>query len=112
MHLKNFSVLTDDEGEIGLSPAYDLVATSIALPRDKEELALPIRGKKRNLQRNDFLYLAKHYEIHAKATENSFARIQEKSKMVDGLVAKSFLPQNLKDLYVKGFNKRRKSIFS
>jgi len=51
MHLKNFSLVTR-EGKIELSPAYDLVNTTIALRNVSEEIALPIAGKKRNLSRS------------------------------------------------------------
>jgi serine/threonine-protein kinase HipA len=50
MHLKNFSLIRR-EGKIELSPAYDLVNTTIALPNATEEIALPLGGKKRNLTR-------------------------------------------------------------
>ena len=56
MHLKNWSLLSR-AGRIALSPAYDLLNTSIVLKNPQEETALPIRGRKRN--RHDLLdYLA------------------------------------------------------
>ena len=58
MHLKNWSLLSR-AGRIALSPAYDLLSTSIVLKNAQEETALPIRGRKRNLNRRDLLdYLA------------------------------------------------------
>lgn len=40
-HLKNFGVLYDDvEGEAHLTPAYDLVTTSVYLPKDRMALTL------------------------------------------------------------------------
>ena len=48
MHLKNFSIITRDN-KIELSPAYDLLNTTIVLPNEPEEIALPLAGKKRNL---------------------------------------------------------------
>lgn len=48
MHLKNFSLITRDN-KVELSPAYDLLNTTIVVPRTQEEIALPIAGKKRNL---------------------------------------------------------------
>lgn len=58
MHLKNWSILSRS-GRIALSPAYDLLNTSIILKNPQEETALPIRGRKRNLNRRDLLdYLA------------------------------------------------------
>ena len=58
MHLKNWSLLSRS-GRIALSPAYDLLNTSIVLKNPQEETALPIRGRKRNFNRRDLLdYLA------------------------------------------------------
>lgn len=58
MHLKNWSILSRS-GRIAMSPAYDLLNTSIILKNPQEETALPIRGRKRNLTRRDlFDYLA------------------------------------------------------
>ena len=58
MHLKNWSLLSRS-GRVALSPAYDLLNTSIILKNPQEETALSIRGRKRNLNRSDLLdYLA------------------------------------------------------
>jgi len=51
MHLKNYSVIILD-GKVELTPAYDLLNSSIVLRGDPEEIALPIKGKKKNLTRN------------------------------------------------------------
>ncbi|MGF1584802.1 MAG: HipA domain-containing protein [Bacteroidales bacterium] len=48
MHLKNYSVITRNN-KTELSPAYDLLNSSIVLKGDVEEIALPLKGKKRNL---------------------------------------------------------------
>jgi serine/threonine-protein kinase HipA len=45
-HLKNFGIVYDDvQGEARLAPAYDLVTTSVYLPRDS--LALTLNGSTR-----------------------------------------------------------------
>lgn len=54
MHLKNFSVIRK-ENVISLSPAYDLLNTTIAVSRPKEELALSLNGKKNRLKRQDIV---------------------------------------------------------
>lgn len=51
MHLKNFSIINRN-GKIELSPCYDLVNTTIEYKSPIEEIALPLRGKKKNLTRN------------------------------------------------------------
>ena len=58
MHLKNWSLLSRS-GRVTLSPAYDLLNTSIILKKPQEETALSIRGRRRSLNRSDLLdYLA------------------------------------------------------
>ncbi len=57
MHLKNFSVYTDGN-QVKLTPAYDLVNTTIAMESPQEELALSLRERKRNFKKTDFLSYA------------------------------------------------------
>ena len=55
-HVKNFSLLTDKKGVVKLSPAYDLVNTSVIYPDGKlasGELALTLNGKKQGLTREE-----------------------------------------------------------
>ncbi len=52
-HLKNFSLIRLGD-KIELSPAYDLVNTTIALEEAQEEMALPLMGKKRKFNRDTF----------------------------------------------------------
>ena len=44
MHLKNFSLLKDENKEYNLCPAYDLVASELVVEGDDEELALNLNG--------------------------------------------------------------------
>ena len=48
MHLKNFSLYRPKKA-YQLTPAYDLLNVAIANPKDKEEMALSINGKKSRL---------------------------------------------------------------
>jgi serine/threonine-protein kinase HipA len=54
MHLKNFSLVVRN-GVVGLAPGYDLLNTTLVLENAAEESALPLRGKKRKLTRNDWV---------------------------------------------------------
>jgi serine/threonine-protein kinase HipA len=45
MHLKNYSVIRDDE-MVRLAPCYDLLNSTLVLKRGTEESALPLGGKK------------------------------------------------------------------
>ena len=57
MHLKNFS-LYEAAVKIRLTPAYDLLNAAIINPKDDEELALTLNGRKKKLQREDFIKAA------------------------------------------------------
>ena len=54
MHLKNFSLIREPDGEWRLSPAYDLVPVKIVLPSDADDLALTLNGGNRHLAEKDF----------------------------------------------------------
>jgi serine/threonine-protein kinase HipA len=53
MHLKNFSMWLSDQLWT-LSPAYDLLNVKIILPKDKEDMALMLGGKKMNFSKDYF----------------------------------------------------------
>ena len=55
MHLKNFSLYEPIDGTMRLTPAYDMLNAVILNPKDDEELALTLNGKKRKLKRSDFI---------------------------------------------------------
>ncbi len=99
MHLKNFSLLTTSENQIVLSPAYDMLCTKIALPEDKDEIALTVNAKKRKLKRSDFNSLATNLKIPAKARENSYERIASKINEAINFIELSFLPVKIKEDY-------------
>jgi serine/threonine-protein kinase HipA len=54
MHLKNFSIWMQ-EGVVSLTPAYDLLNSTLVLENAKEESALPLQGKKRKLTKELWL---------------------------------------------------------
>lgn len=55
MHLKIFSLFEPHDGNIRLIPAYDMLNAAILNPKDDEELALTLNGKKKDLKRSDFI---------------------------------------------------------
>ncbi|RZL45897.1 MAG: type II toxin-antitoxin system HipA family toxin, partial [Pedobacter sp.] len=73
MHLKNFSLLLDND-RWSLSPAYDLLNVAIVNPEDKEELALTLEGKKKKLGVEHFQYLGNKLELNSKQINNVFKR--------------------------------------
>lgn len=101
MHLKNFSLIRFDNGDVALSPAYDLVSTKLAMPEDLEESALTINGKKNRLKRTDFDELATKLGIPAKSSERVYAKFVKKQNALLEVVGQSFLPDEMKLEYAK-----------
>ena len=64
-----------------LSPAYDLVNTALVNPADNEEMALTLNGKKRKIQKQDFIVAMDGFKITEKQQQNIF------NKMGKGLPA-------------------------
>jgi serine/threonine-protein kinase HipA len=84
-HLKNFSVLyAQPEGEITLAPAYDLISTSLYMPRDK--LALTMNDSKDYPDRARLIKFIRH--VTGKS-ERSAANIIEQVIEGFGALAKS-----------------------
>jgi serine/threonine-protein kinase HipA len=100
MHLKNFSLIRSVEGLVTLAPAYDLIATKLAMPADPEEVALTINGKKRNLRRSDFEAFADTLGINDKVRRSSFEKFAEGYESARALVGKSFLSKSLREAYL------------
>lgn len=99
MHLKNFSLMTKETGEIGLSPAYDLVSTRLMPINDDEEMALTVNGKKSRLAREDFEKMGEILKIQGKAVENSFERLGRAVPKIKSIVSTSFLSADFKKRY-------------
>lgn len=99
MHLKNFSLLEQAGLGITLSPAYDLVNTTLVNPVDNEELALNLNGKKKKIKKQDFVAAMKSQYLDEKQQLNIFNKmIKALPKWVE-LIDKSFLSDEFKDRY-------------
>jgi serine/threonine-protein kinase HipA len=100
MHLKNFSLINSGIGW-HLSPAYDLLNVNLINEMGTEETALTIRGKKRKLQRQDFLELGESYKLTSAQIRNAFEHILESEKRMTEFVEISFLSDELKTKYIE-----------
>lgn len=99
MHLKNFSLYNIAKGEYVLTPAYDMLSTTLVMPEDTEELALTLNGKKRKINKGDFIKSITSSGIEEKVIENiskKFGRII--TKWFD-LIENSFLPKSMQKQY-------------
>lgn len=99
MHLKNYSLLTNHEGIVGLAPAYDLVATKLIIPQDTEETALTINGKKSRIKMKDFETFAETIQLPKKSFENIIGRFQQKLQLALLELSNSFLSETSKLAY-------------
>lgn len=109
MHLKNFSLITRGE-KVELAPAYDFLNTTIALKAAKEELALPVKGKKSKLTRNDLLnYFARErLQINEKVLGDVLSRFAVSIPSWQELLDHSFLSANARQKYAALLDERRK----
>lgn len=101
MHLKNFSLI--DRPGLGyvLAPAYDMVATSLIVKGDNEELALHLNGKKRKIQRRDFNAMFDLFTMDSRSVENALNKFHRALPQWDDFLGKSFLPGEMKDRYIQ-----------
>jgi serine/threonine-protein kinase HipA len=106
MHLKNFSVIRHDL-KVELSPAYDLLNSTIIL-NSQEEIALPLGGKKNKLRKDDFFgYFAKErLGLTPKSIEQTVTRIVNVFPEWIDLIQKCFLSNHMKTQYIDLLNER------
>jgi serine/threonine-protein kinase HipA len=101
MHLKNFSIIVRDD-KVELAPGYDLVNSTLVLTAPKEELALPLHGKKRNITRKD---LIQYFAIERLGiSERACMAIVDECKACvpkwESLIHRSFLPEKDQKRYL------------
>ena len=97
MHLKNFSLIENAPGarKYFLSPAYDMLPVNLVMPEDKEELALTLNGKNRNLRRNDFLKFAESNGIQATTAKRMINKLLSFRESYLQACRDSFLPEDM-----------------
>ena len=95
-HMKNFSLLTSRDGNIALSPAYDLVSSRLVIPNEADELALTINGKRNHLGRTDLLAFAKHMEIEPSYADTRLQDLLDLRSKFGEMIASSTLSQPLR----------------
>lgn len=103
MHLKNFSMWQTDQGW-ALSPAYDLLNVKIILPKDKEDTALLLGGKKMNFNKGYFDRLGVVLKLNEKQVNGVYKRLQKWLPKANQLIKKSFLSNDLKTEYIERVN--------
>ena len=112
MHLKNFSIINND-GKIELSPCYDLLNTTIEIKNPDEEIALPLRGNKKNLTQNMLIkYFGKEKcEITDKVIDRVLETIISAVPQWRDLIDISFMSPDMKIKYMDLLNSRLIRVF-
>jgi len=106
MHLKNFSLLSQQEGSPELSPAYDLLNVAIVNPEDTEELALTLNGKKRRISRKDFVEAASRSDVSEKVLDGLIGHFKQCLPAWERKIDESFLSDEMKTDYKELIFKR------
>ncbi len=109
MHLKNFSIITEN-GKVKLSPSYDLLNTTIEYRKPEDEIALPLRGNKKHLTRNMLInyFGIERCELTSRSVEKVLETISSAVPKWKELVNISFLSKAMKDKYLDLLDARLK----
>ncbi len=111
MHLKNFSLITRD-GITTLSPAYDLLNTTIVLPGAAEEMALPLHGKKHNLRKKDLLeyFAVDRLQLNKVIIEKTLNELSLAIPRWHKFIQHSFLSKPMQEKYLHLLDSRVKRL--
>ncbi len=112
MHLKNYSLYAPDGDAYQLTPAYDLLSTTLAMPEDTEELALTLCGKKRKLTTQNFMTAMTESGVNEKVATNILAKFERVAPLWVPFIRKSFVPTEMQDRYIALIESRRERLLS
>jgi serine/threonine-protein kinase HipA len=113
MHLKNWALLELEKtpGVYKLSPVFDWLNTRIALSREKDDLAIPLGGKQRSMQKKYFQRFAiETLNLNKNYVDSIFLEIPHWIKTLETLIPRSFLSAKMKKMYLQTL-KQRETIF-
>lgn len=98
-----------DKGII-LSPAYDLLNVNLIYPKDKEDMALTLGGRKRKVKRSDFDQFAASLGISELVRNNIYKDFSERSLQIQDWIDRSFLNDEYQEVYAQIVDKKLKQI--
>jgi serine/threonine-protein kinase HipA len=116
-HLKNFSLHESPYGDYVMTPAYDLVCTSMHFPREGrtaldlfDEYESPSYLRNGYYGKEDFLVLAERYGIKEERAQRVLGSYPARKAEVENLIERSFLSDEAKSDYRGRFQDRLKAI--
>lgn len=116
-HLKNFSLLETASGDHILSPAYDLLNTSIHVSDTDFALKKGLFAERSRSTLShpgwrEFFNFGKEIGIHDSRLIHLIAPFAERSNKVEALIQRSFLDQSARKAYLMSYNTRRNHLAS
>lgn len=115
-HLKNFSVYESALGDYVMTPAYDLLNTSLHYPNDLTFLALSLFKDPDFMTQEfetlgyytaaDFIVLGRAYGLDERGVQDLIRRFRRSADAVAQMVGQSLLTSEAKDEYLRIFNDR------
>ena len=117
-HLKNFSLIRDDNGEYLLAPAYDLMSTVVHTPHESDTALDLYAGDIKSPHyliygyygRENFMELGKRLGIVETRAARILDQFNSKKNEITTFVNSSYLSKGVKKLYVSYFEDKVKRI--
>lgn len=116
-HLKNFSLYESKQGDYILTPAYDLLCTSMHFPQEgRTALDLFVDFETESFRRNgfyqrpDFLHLAELYGLKPQRALRYLDMFAGQAEAVASLVQRSFLSKVARNDYLERYHDRLKTL--
>ena len=101
VHLKNFSFIMNDKGELRLSSFYDLLPTKVILPSDHDDLGMLFDGRKNNLRKHSFDAFCEYANIDRVIEYRIINSINSKQDKMKEIINNSSLNENAKSIWCK-----------
>ncbi len=99
MHLKNFSLIGDNDGKYSLAPTYDQVSTRLVMPEDTEDLAMPVNGFQNKVLPMDLRVAMEATGVQKKVVERIMRHFTTMTDKWDEIIDMSFISPNQKVEY-------------
>lgn len=96
-HFKNYSMITYNDVDRRLAPAYDIVCSKLVIPRGMDS-ALTINGKQNNFKRKDFDIFADYCKIPEKIRYEKF---ENKFKLMKQIIESSHIDKAKQERFVE-----------
>lgn len=100
MHLKNYSMFLSEMGWV-LAPAYDLLNVKLILPKDTEDTALLLGGKKKNFNKGYFDRLGEVLQLNDKQLKTVYKKLPKWLPKASRLINSSFLDAEWQQRYTE-----------